>query len=116
MIKVGDEIVNAENLRVLVSAVERGEHGLFAKGAFIVTGNPFSGYLPYELPPVEMIYDWYNWAVREFVTLANGIKLGLVAVSEGLLDIRGYDAKWEHTTEQMREEEQDQLYAIRLVK
>lgn len=110
LINVGDEIVNAQNLDVLLTSVERGHrehHGLLVKGKFIKSGNPFQGYLPYELPPIEMTYDWYNWAVREAITLKAGMKLGLVAsFTRDRLETTGeYDARWERTIKLMQENE-----------
>ena len=111
LINVGDEIVNAQSLNVLLTLVSEGRHGLFLEGKFTGSNCDFRGYLPWELPPSEMVPDWYNWAIRETVTLATGLKLGLVAALTGAnVDSVGkYDAEWERTIELIRKEEVDEV-------
>ena len=106
LINPGDGIVNSQSLSVPIASVEKGMHGLLIKGTF-GSGYDYQAYAPYELPPVdEVMWNWYGWGSRDWLTSVSGLKLGVVALQR--LDprdtIEEFDAEWERTEEEMRRE------------
>lgn len=108
LINVGDKIRNCEDEIVTIDKIDRGVYGVFLTGRFF-DGDPFGGYLPWELPPIPSGDSFFGFGFRNEITLPNGIKTGLLTLSESNRRwlLKEYDLEWERTIELMKEEEYD---------
>ena len=106
IIEVGDEITNVSGEKSTIIEVQIGKYGIFIQEQY--PGTTGQAYFPYELPPGEPTWDWYNWRHRGTTTLVDGTKIG--DVSMGRFNTIGnsveeYDKEWERTLETMRLEQ-----------
>jgi len=110
IIEVGDEI-KSKGVTHKVTAVYRGKYGIAIETVLIAAitlhiGMVGAAFLPYELPPSEVEYNWYGWSAKLWATLSNGQKVGVVTFSRsesrGWGNMDDYDAEWERTLESMK--------------
>ncbi len=75
MIEEGMVITNHQGIKAPLTRVEKGRHGLLIADS---DTPPLTGFVPWELPPVEERGTWYGWqGGRAFITLPSGMKLGI---------------------------------------
>ena len=107
VIEEGDHIYNSRGYEAVVLNVQKGRYGL-ATTIHFIDSNVAHSFKPYELAPIDRVYNWYGWVSRGYVTLANGVRIGSVDfdfLDPRNEDIKEYDAEWERTIDTMRSEE-----------
>ena len=112
ILEVGDIIVNDEGDNVEVTEILKARHGLLVTGKF-ASGTFYRGFFPWELAGEEEleIYNWYGWNAKNYATLPNGWKVGVVSIHRSDPRPRTpeeYDKAWEETIRLIREEEYGQ--------
>ena len=109
IIEVGDKVENTHGEPVTVTSVETGKYGLLVYGTFHSCTDWFGAYHPYELPPIDTEFDFYEWATRGYTLLSDGSRLGCVSWWRGTREpqqlLAYLESMWERTLETMRLEQ-----------